>query len=125
MAILLSFNNFSLYLLSYGKKSPKHHWSSYSITLHSGPNPGLERHCISLLCHKKQHNEKHSFLCIILPDDTIGKFFLLDVFVHICLPQSLTDVKKFAASLSHIATHVIDVCPHKRERKQDILTSCL
>ena len=43
--------------------------------------------------------------------------------MYICLPQSLTDVKKFAASLSHIATHVIDVCPHKRERKQDILTS--
>ena len=36
-----------------------------------------------------------------LPDDTSGKFFLLEVFMHICLPQSLIDVKKLAAAQSH------------------------
>ena len=32
-------NNFSLFLFSSSKKSPKHCWSSHSITLHSGPKP--------------------------------------------------------------------------------------
>ena len=36
---------------------------------------------------------------ITLSNDTIGKFFLQHIFVHICLPQSLIDVKKFAAVL--------------------------
>ena len=41
------------------------------------------------------------------------KFFLLEVFVYICLPQSVTNVMKFAAALSHCAAHRIDVCPYK------------
>ena len=51
---------------------------------------------------------------ISLLDDTIGKFFLLEVFVYICLPQSVTDAMKFAVALSHCAMHRIDVCPYKR-----------
>ena len=43
VAILLSFNNFSLCLLSSSKKSPTHHWSSYSITLRSVQKPCLKR----------------------------------------------------------------------------------
>ena len=37
------FNNFSRCLLSSSKKSPRHRWSSYSITLHSGPKPWIKR----------------------------------------------------------------------------------
>ena len=40
VVILLS--NFSLCLLCFWKNSPKHCWSSYSITLHSGPKPWLQ-----------------------------------------------------------------------------------
>ena len=43
---------------------------------------------------------------------TIGKWFLLEIFMHICLPQSLTDVMKLATLLSHCAMHWIDVCPY-------------
>ena len=38
---------------------------------------------------------------ILINNGTIGKFFLLEVFVHICAFQSLTDVMKFATDLSH------------------------
>ena len=49
----------------------------------------------------------NSVLRIPLLDDTIGKFILLEVLLYICLPQSLTDVKKFATALSHCAAHRI------------------
>ena len=53
--------------------------------------------------------------CIVpLPADTIDKYFPQEVFVHICLSQSITDVKKFVAALSHCARHGIDVFPDKR-----------
>ena len=39
---------------------------------------------------------------------TIGKFFLLEVFMHICLPQSLTDLTKFAASLSQCMSTICE-----------------
>ena len=52
-------------------------------------------------------------LQIPLLDDIIGKFSLLEVVVYICLPQSVTDVTKFAAALSHCASHMIDVYPYK------------
>ena len=64
--------------------------------------------------HKRQYNEKHSFLQFPLLDKAIDKFFLLEVSVHICLPLSLTDVMKFAAALSHCLMHMTDVNPHKR-----------
>ena len=52
-------------------------------------------------------------LQIPLLDDTIGKVFLLEVFVYICLPQSLTDLMKFTAALSQCVVYRIDVCPYK------------
>ena len=57
---------------------------------------------------------KNSVLQIPLPDKTIRKFFILKVFVHICLPQSLTDWKKLSATLSHCTVHRIYICPYKR-----------
>ena len=42
--VLLSFNDFSLCLLSSSKKRHRHHWSSYFITLHSVQKPCLKRH---------------------------------------------------------------------------------
>ena len=58
----------------------------------------------------------HSVLQIPLADDRIGKFFLLEGFIHICLSQSLIDVKKFAAAPSHCTAHGIDVYSYKRAR---------
>ena len=52
--------------------------------------------------------DKHNVLWIPLLDGTIGKFFLLEVVVYICLAQYVTDVMKFAAALSHGATHRIE-----------------
>ena len=43
VVILLSFNNFSMCLLSSSKKCPKHRWSSYSITSYSWPKSCLKR----------------------------------------------------------------------------------
>ena len=68
---------------------------------------------VSLLFLKKHYNDKHSVLQTPLPDDTVAKFFLLEVFMHIYLPQPLTDVMKFAAVLSHCAACWIDVCTYK------------
>ena len=104
MVVLLSFNNFSLCLLSSRKKSPRHHWAKalFKEAMVS-PSDFIKRH----------YNDKHSVLRIPLLDDTIGKFFPLEVFVYIYLPQSLADVMKFAADLSHCAVHRIDVCPYK------------
>ena len=117
MMVMLSFNNFSLCLLSSSMESPRHHWPSYSITWRSGPKPFLKRQCYLPLI-KKQSDDKHSLLQIPILDDTIGKFFLLEVFMHICLPQSLTYLKKFAAALSQCAAHEIEeilmTCHSKR-----------
>ena len=43
VVVLLSFSHLFLWLSSSSKKNPKHHWSSYSTTIHSGPNPWLMR----------------------------------------------------------------------------------
>ena len=51
---------------------------------------------------------KHSVLRILVFDDIICKFFLQGVFVYTCLPQSVTDVIKFAVALSHCAADRID-----------------
>ena len=110
VVVLLSVNNFSWCLVSSSKKSPKYCWSSYSTTLRNGSKPCLKRQSCLPLFHTKEHNDKHIVLQIPLPDDTIGKFSLLEVFVHIYLPRSLTDVKKFTTALSHCATHRINIC---------------
>ena len=59
------------------------------------------------------YSDKHNVLQMPRPNDTIGKFFLLGVFMYICLPQSKTDVMKFTAALSHRGMHMIDICPYK------------
>ena len=56
--------------------------------------------------------DKYNILEIPLLNNTIGKFLLLKVFMHIFL-KSLTDAKNFAAALSYYAAHGIDVCPFK------------
>ena len=68
---------------------------------------------MSLLFHKQHHSNKHSVLQIPLPNETIDKFFLLEVLVHIILPQYVTDVMKFVAALLHCTVHKVDVCPYK------------
>ena len=112
VGILLSFNNFSLCLLRSSKKSPKHCWSSYSITLHSGPKLLLKVAMVSHYYFIKNTTVTDVFFKLHFLM-TIGKFILLEVSMHICLPQSLTDVMKFTAALSHYAEHRIDLCPYK------------
>ena len=44
---------------------------------------------LCLLFHKKHYSDKHTVLQFPLPEDIIGNFILLEVFMHICLPYSL------------------------------------
>ena len=99
LMLLSLFNNFSFCLLSFTEKSPKHHWFSYSIIGRSGRMPWFKKAMVSLSCHNKW---QHSILQIRLPDGTLGKFFLTEVWMmHVCLSQPLTEVKRSAASWSH------------------------
>ena len=68
---------------------------------------------VKILCSGWYALYYNCFCPLSLVDDTIGKFSLLEVVVYICLPQSVTDVMKFPAALSHCAAHRIDVCPYK------------
>ena len=53
----------------------------------------------------------NNVLRILLLDDTIGKFFLLEAFVHIRLPL-IEEVPETV--LSRCTMHRIDVCPYRR-----------
>ena len=61
------------------------------------------------------------FFKFLFLDDTIGNLFVLDIHVHIYLPQSLIDVKRPITTLSHFTTHRIDVYPYKRDLSKSIL----
>ena len=104
VVVLLSFNNFSLHLLIFSKNSPRYQWSLYFITLHNGPKPCLSGNDISLLSHKKQYNDRHSVIQILLPNDTIGKFSLQELHISISNYE-----KRFTIALSHYTIHRIDI----------------
>ena len=46
-------------------------------------------------------------------DEKLGRFFLLEVCVHTSLPQSLTNVRRFATALSQYGVHATDLYPYK------------
>ena len=93
--VAVFFNNFFRCLLSSSKKSPRHRWSSYSITF-----------------HKRHYSDKQVFFGFHSLMTQLANS-LLEVVVYICLPQSVIEVMKFAAALSHYTVHRIDVCPYK------------
>ena len=74
-----------------------------------GQSVGYRGNDVSLLFQKNQCNGKHIVLPILLLDVTIVKLFLPEMRVHIHLPQTLTDVRRPATSLSQYGTHAI-VC---------------
>ena len=66
---------------------------------------------VSLSYFIKNSTITNNVLHIPLLDDTIGKFVLLEAFMHICLPL-IEEV--LAIALSGCTVHRIDVCPYKR-----------
>ena len=62
--------------LDISKNNLKHWWSSYAITLHTGPKSWLKGIGIPLLSHKKKYNGKHSVPLIPPLHSTIGRFAL-------------------------------------------------
>ena len=59
-------------------------------------------------------------------DDTVSIFFLPAAYVHTCLPQNLTEVKRLVIALSHCIVHVVDVYSYKMMNpSSDVYKKCL
>ena len=80
--------------------SVKHHWSSYIHYLAQWAKFSIKEEMISPSTFIKNITTINNVLQILL-NETIHKFLLEEVSMYICLPQSLTDVKKFTIALAH------------------------
>mgnify|MGYP006889219590 CR=1 FL=1 len=96
-----------VWLLSSSKNNPKHHWYWYSFTLCTESEPWLKIQWYLPLFHSSNIVANIGVLHIPLLDNTIDRFFLPEMCVHIGLPQ-------FTPALSHYAMHAIDVYPDNR-----------
>ena len=88
VVVLFSFTNFSLCFLSSNNNSPKHHWSSYSITLYDGPKV-LVKEAIIFPISLTNSTVKNIHSQIPLLDDTIGQI-LFSKCMHAYLPTSIS-----------------------------------
>ena len=118
---LLSCNNFSMCLLTSGKR---HLVLIFHYLLLWGEALVKEK-MVSPSSHRKQYGGKHSMLQIPLPDDSIEKFILPEVCMHICLPQSLTDENKSASAISHCNTWDRCISKGLRVNPSSIFQKCV
>ena len=88
MVVLFSFTNFSLCFLSFNKNSPKHNWSSYSITLYDGPK-AMFKEAIIFPISLTNSTVRIIHSQIPLLHETIG-LILFSKCMHTYLPTSIS-----------------------------------